>query len=57
MMEDLASKDALTRMTQQVVDMIKRNTPIRFGVLPMVTDANSASKLTMMIHPIVSDIY
>ncbi|CDH57110.1 udp-glucose:glycoprotein glucosyltransferase [Lichtheimia corymbifera JMRC:FSU:9682] len=41
MVEDLASQDALTRMTQQVVDMIKRNTPIRFGVLPVVAKADS----------------
>lgn len=54
MVEDLASQDSLSRMTQQVVDMIKRNTPIRFGVLPMVTEADSSSKL-ITILPIDND--
>ncbi|KAI7860003.1 UDP-glucose:glycoprotein glucosyltransferase-domain-containing protein [Circinella umbellata] len=41
MVEDLSNRDGLKRIAEQVVEMVKHNTPIRFGVVPIVADSKS----------------
>ncbi|KAI9266794.1 UDP-glucose:glycoprotein glucosyltransferase-domain-containing protein [Phascolomyces articulosus] len=41
MVENLAQVDGLKRIAEQVVEMVKHNTPIRFGVVPIVADAKN----------------
>ncbi|KAI9019525.1 UDP-glucose:glycoprotein glucosyltransferase-domain-containing protein [Phycomyces nitens] len=41
MVDNLSSHAALTRMKNEVLEMVKRGTPIRFGLLPVVGDEDS----------------
>ena len=41
MVEDLANTDGLKRIAEQVVEMVKHNTPIRFGIVPIVAEPKS----------------
>ncbi|KAL0092862.1 glycosyltransferase family 24 protein [Phycomyces blakesleeanus] len=41
MVENLSSHAALTRLKNEVLEMVKRGTPIRFGLLPVIGDETS----------------
>ncbi|KAI9482602.1 UDP-glucose:glycoprotein glucosyltransferase-domain-containing protein [Zychaea mexicana] len=49
MVENLATVDSLKRIAEQVVEMVKHNTPIRFGVVPMVTDQKDSATAVAVV--------
>lgn len=57
LVEDLASTASLSRIVNEIQAMIKRTIPIRFGLIALVEDDNSACKLIIYTVKTCSYIY
>ncbi|ORZ00818.1 UDP-glucose:Glyco protein glucosyltransferase-domain-containing protein [Syncephalastrum racemosum] len=55
MVEDLTSLKSLERVATQIQAMIKHNTPIRFGILPLVSSSTESKGMALALHHILQN--